>query len=152
MRIGCPVKLHSDPMSKLFRCLCYKVKGNQQSQRKSATSYHPQGNAMTERKNWTIEECLSEYIGQYQNELTKILPLAMMAYRSSMHSVTKYSPVYVVLGFPMSLSVDCIYSTTHRIICNTKRLCFHNETETTRNASLDARIYGFRTKTPEDLL
>ena len=34
-----------------------------------------------------------------------------MAYRSSIHSVKKYSPAYVVLGFPLSLPVDCIHST-----------------------------------------
>ena len=34
-----------------------------------------------------------------------------MVYRSSIHCVTKYSPAYVVLGFPLSLPIDCIYST-----------------------------------------
>ena len=71
-----------------------------------------QGKAMIARKNWTIEECLSKYIGQYQHEWTKSLLLAMMAYRSSIHSVTKYKPAYVVLGFPLSLPIDCIYSPT----------------------------------------
>ena len=34
-----------------------------------------------------------------------------MAYQSSIHSVTKYSPAYVLLGFLLSIPIDCIYST-----------------------------------------
>ena len=111
VRFGCPVNLHSDQgsnfMSKLFCRLCSELG----IQRTSTTSYHPQRNTMIERTNQTIEECLSKYIGQYQHEWTNFLPLAMMAYRSSIHSVTRYSPAFVVLGFPLSLPIDCIYST-----------------------------------------
>ena len=39
-----------------------------------------------------------------------------MAYRSSIHSVTKYSPANVVLDFPLSLPIDCIYSTPQTAI------------------------------------
>ena len=111
VRLSCLVNLHSDQgsnfMSKLFRRLCSELG----IQKTSTTSYHPQGNAMIERTNRTIEECLSKYIGQYQHEWTNFLPLAMMAYRSSIHSATRYSPAFVVLGFPLSLPIDCIYST-----------------------------------------
>ena len=39
-----------------------------------------------------------------------------MAYQSSIHCLTKYSPTYVVLGFPLSLPIDCIYSTPQTAI------------------------------------
>ena len=39
-----------------------------------------------------------------------------MAYRSSIHSVTRYSPAFVVLGFPLSLPIDCNYSTPQTTI------------------------------------
>ena len=99
-------------MSKLFCSLCSEVG----IQRTSTVSYNPQRSAMIERTNRTIEECLSKYIGQYQHEWTKFLPLAMMAHRSSNDSVTKYSPAYVVLCFPLSLPIDCIYSTPQTAI------------------------------------
>ena len=47
---------------------------------------------------------------------TNFRPLAMMAYPPSIHCVTKYSPAYVVLGFPLSLPIDCIYSTPQTAI------------------------------------
>ena len=40
----------------------------------------------------------------------------MMAYRSSIHSVTRYSPAFVVLGFTLSLPIDCNYSTPQTTI------------------------------------
>ena len=52
------------------------------------------------------------HIGQYQHEWTNFLLLAMMSYRSSNHSVTRYSPTFVVLGFPLPLPIDCIESTS----------------------------------------
>ena len=96
VRFG-PVKLYSDQesnfMSKYVRSLCSEIR----IQWTTTTSYQTQGNAMIERTNRTIEECLSKYIGQYQNEWTKFIRLAMIAYRSSIQSVTKYSAAYVVL-------------------------------------------------------
>ena len=116
VRFGCPVNLHSDQgpnlISQLFRGLCSELG----SQRTSTASYHPQGNAVFERTNRKIEECLSKYIGQNQHEWTNFLPLARMAYRSSIHCVTKYSPAYVVLGFPLSLPIDSIKSTPQTAI------------------------------------
>ena len=37
----------------------------------------------------------------------------MMVYRKSIHSVKKYSPAHVVLGFPLFLPIDCIYRKPH---------------------------------------
>ena len=66
---------------------------------------------MIERTNWTTEECRSKYTGQCQNEWSKFLPLKMTAYWLAVHSVTKDSPAFVVLGSLLSLPNDCIYST-----------------------------------------
>ena len=60
-----------------------------------------------------------KYIGQYQHEWTKFLPLAMMAIRSSIHSVKTHRPAFVLLGFSLSLPIDNIYSTTQTAICAT---------------------------------
>ena len=115
VRFGCPVNLHSDQGSNFMSKLFGSIGSELGIQRTSTTSYHPQGNAI-ERTNRTIEECFSKYIGQYQHDWTNFLPLAMMAHRSSIHSVTRYSRAFVVLGFPLSLPIDCIYSTPQTTI------------------------------------
>ena len=67
----------------------------------STTSYNPQGNAMIDGRNRTLEECLYQYVGQYQYEWTTDLPLEMMAYRSSIHGLTRDSSAYEVFVFPL---------------------------------------------------
>ena len=63
---------------------------------------------MIERTNQTKEDRPSKYIDQHQHGWTKFVPLAVMAYRSSIRSLTKYSPAIVVLGYPLSLPIDSI--------------------------------------------
>ena len=108
---GCPANLHSDKgsnfMSNLFKNMCKELGIN----RTSTTAYHPQGNAKIERSNRKIEESLAKYVGEHHNTWSDYLPLVMMAYRSSIHSVTKYSPFYLLFGQSCSLPIDCMYQT-----------------------------------------
>ena len=59
-RFGCPANLHSDKgsnfMSNLFKNLCKELG----IARTSTTSFHPQGNAIMERTNRTVEDCLAK--------------------------------------------------------------------------------------------
>ena len=66
---------------------------------------------MIERTNRTIEESLAKYVGDYHNTWSNYLSLVMMAYRSSIHSVTKYSPFYLLFGRSCALPIDCMYQT-----------------------------------------
>ena len=61
---------------------------------------------MRERTNRKIGEGLAKYASEHHN----YLPLVMMAYRSSIHSVTKYSPFYL-FGRSCALPIDCMYQT-----------------------------------------
>ena len=110
-RFGCAANLHSDKgsnlMSNLFKNMCKELGIN----RTATTAYHPQRNAMIERTNRTIEESLAKYVGEHHNTWSDYLPLVMMAYRSSIHSVTKYSPFYLLFGRPCALPIDCMYQT-----------------------------------------
>ena len=112
-RFGCPVNLHSDKgtnfMSELFREHC-RIMG---TQRTSTTSFHPEGNAMVERTKRTLEESIPKYVSEHQHDRKNYLQLVMMAYRSSVHAVTKYSPTYVIFGTPLKLPIDCMYETRH---------------------------------------
>ena len=78
-RFGCPANLHSDKGSNfilyLFKNMC-SVLG---IDRTSTTSYHPQGNAMIERSDKTIEEALSINVGENHNDWAKYFQTVMMA-------------------------------------------------------------------------
>ena len=103
---GCPSDLHSDKggnlMPNLFKNLC-KVLG---TNRTSTTANAPQGKGMIAGTNRTIEESLVKYLGEYHNNWSDYLPLAMMAYRSTPNSVTKYSPFYLLFGLSCALTVQ----------------------------------------------
>ena len=94
-------------MSNLFKNMCKELGIN----RTSTTAYHLQGNAMIERTNRTIEESLVKYVDEHPNTWSDYLPLVMMAYRSSIHYVTKYSPFYLPFGRSCALPIDCMYQT-----------------------------------------
>ena len=80
--------------------------------RTSTTSYRPQGNSMIERTNRTIEKTLSKFVGENHTDWAKYLQTVMMAYRSSIHAVTKYNLYYLIFGRPCSLPKDCMYETS----------------------------------------
>ena len=93
-------------MSKQLCNLC----SNLGIQRTSITPCYKQRKAKTERPNWKTKESLSEYIGQNRHVLPNSSPLAMMAERSLIHSITKYRLAYMTLGCALSLHIDCICS------------------------------------------
>ena len=97
----------SNFMSDLFKNRCKELGTN----RTSITIYHPQVNKMIERTNRTIEEILAKHVGENHKTWSDYLPLVMMAYRSSIHSVTKYSPFYFLFGQSCALPTDCMYQT-----------------------------------------
>ena len=110
-RFGCPANLYSDKgsnfMWNLFKNMCKELGINTTS----TTAYHLPGNAMIERTNRTIKESLAKYVSEHHITWRDYLSLEMMAYRSSIHSVTKYSPFYLLFGQPCELPIDCMYQT-----------------------------------------
>ena len=66
---------------------------------------------MIECNNRTIEESLAKYMGEHHNTWTDYLPQVMMAYRSSIYSVTKNSQFYLPFGQSCALPIDCMYQT-----------------------------------------
>jgi hypothetical protein len=74
------------------------------------TAYHPQTNAHAERFNRYLAAALSLYVNPSQRDWDLYLPAAIMAYRSSVHDVTKFSPYYLLYGriprLPYDVALD----------------------------------------------
>lgn len=105
-RYGVPRSLHSDQgrnfESLLFKELCRLLQIN-----KSRTSpYHPQSDGLIERFNRTLLSMLSLFVDNNQTNWDKLLPYVMMAYRSSLHASTGFTPYKVLFGQEMVLPVD----------------------------------------------
>lgn len=105
-RLGAPRVIHTDQgrnfESKLFTEVCRLL--NIHKTRTSA--YHPQSDGMIERFNRTLAFMLSFFVDDNQTNWDTLLPYVMMAYRSSVHSSTGFTPYKVVFGQEIVLPVD----------------------------------------------
>lgn len=105
---GVPRQLHSDKgsnfESKLFTEVC-KLLGIDKTR---TTTNRPQSDGMVERMMKTIKEMLKSFIDKNHKNWDELLPLLMMAYRSSIHESTGVSPSRMMLGREITLPVDLV--------------------------------------------
>jgi len=73
------------------------------------TPYHLENGGMIERMNRTLQGMLAKYVAYNQRDWDEHLPLVMMAYRSSVHASTQYTPFYLLFGHEVRLPVDVMF-------------------------------------------
>ena len=95
---GVPMQLHTDLgsnfESKVFKEVC-KLLGIDKTR---TTVRRPQSDGMVERANRSIQNMMSSYISDKQDDWDEHLPLLMLAYRSSVHESTGVSPALMMFG------------------------------------------------------
>jgi len=69
----------------------------------ATTSYHHASNGMLERWHKYLHTALSHYINAANTNWDTIAPFFLMAHRAQPHSVTGYSPFYLLHGREMQL-------------------------------------------------
>ena len=101
-----PLQLHTDFgsnfESKVFQEVCsllaiYKTR---------TTVRRPQSDGMVEMANRSIQNMISSCISDKQDDWDEIIPLLMLAYRSSIHETTGVSPEMMMFGRELTLPVD----------------------------------------------
>lgn len=109
VRYGVPFTVHSDQRrqyeSILFETLCKVV----HIKKTWTTPYHPQNDGMVERFNKTLVTMLSAYVNVHHSDLDEHLPYVMMAYRTSLHETTGFTPNQLMLGREVSTPLDIMY-------------------------------------------
>ena len=73
------------------------------------TSFHPQSNSVIECMNRTLLNMLTKSIHKQQANWSHFLPFVLMAYRSSAHESTGFTPIRPVLGNEVLLLLDLMY-------------------------------------------
>uniref|UniRef100_A0A3B4WPR7 Integrase catalytic domain-containing protein n=1 Tax=Seriola lalandi dorsalis TaxID=1841481 RepID=A0A3B4WPR7_SERLL len=103
-RFGVPRSIHSDQgrnfESTLFRELCRLLKIHKTS------PYHAQSDGLIERFNRILLSMLSLFVEDNQLNWDTLLPYVMLAYRSSVHANTAFTPYKVLFGREIVLPID----------------------------------------------
>ncbi len=74
---------------------------------KPSSSYHSETDGQTERMNRKLEEMLRRYDDQNQSNWDEFLVNVEVAYNSSPHATTTFSPFYLNYGFePKTIPLD----------------------------------------------
>ena len=107
-RFGTPLEIHTDQGREfeagLFRRVC-RLLGIRKTR---TTPFHPQSDGMVERFNRTVKTMLSMFVAENQNDWDEHLPYVLMAYRSSQHESTKFTPNMLMLGREVALPLDVV--------------------------------------------
>ena len=108
-RFGLPRQIHSDQgtqfESRLFKEMCTLF----DIDKTRTTPCHPQSNGLVERFNRTILGMLTKFVSTDRDDWDEKLPFLMMAYRSSEHDTTGYSPNRMMLGRETELPIDLLF-------------------------------------------
>ena len=105
-RFGMPSVIHSDQgrefEKKIMQELCLLCG----SHKTRTTPYHPESDGMVERFNRTLLMMLAMFAGKNRDDWDDLLPAVMMAYRSSVHESTRFSPYRLMFGEECTLPMD----------------------------------------------
>ena len=79
-----------------------------QIQKTRTSPWRPQSDVMVERFNCTIGGMIKQYVKDSQTDCDEFLPLCAMAYNSTVHSSSGYSPNFLMFGREFHLPLDLI--------------------------------------------
>ena len=110
-RFSPPEQLHSDQgrqfQSQLIAEVC-KLLGVRKS---CTTPYHPQSDGMVERFNRTLLNMLATAATEHPFDWESHLRHLCMAYNTSVHPTTGYTPFYLMYGRQVRMPIDVMYGT-----------------------------------------
>ena len=105
-RFGMPSVIHSDQgrgfENNLMQELCLLCGAD----KTRTTPYHPASDGLVERFNRTLPMMLAMFAGENRDDWDDLLPVVMMAYRSSVHESTGFSPYHFLFGEECTLPMD----------------------------------------------
>ena len=105
-RFGMPSVIHSDQgrefENKVMQELCLLCG----SHKTRTTPCHPESDGLVERFNRTLLMMLAMFAGEKKDDWDDLLPAVMMAYHSSVHESTGFSPYPLMFGEECTLPMD----------------------------------------------
>ncbi|CAC5401788.1 unnamed protein product [Mytilus coruscus] len=107
-RYGIPRQIHTDRgaqfTSQWFKEICDAFRID----KTFTTALHPQSDGLVERFNRTVEDMLSKVVSRDQKNWDEVLPMVMLAYRTSEHDSTGQTPSMMMFGREAELPIDLL--------------------------------------------
>ena len=107
-RFGCFEGLHSDQGANVdgavFKGLCDLI----EAAKTRTTPYHPQGDGQVERLNKSLVKILSKLISDHRRDWADFVPKAVLAYNTSVHESTGFTPYRLMFGREAILPLDAL--------------------------------------------
>ena len=107
-RFGCFEGLHSDRGANVdgavFRGLCDLI----EAVKTRTTPYHPQGDGQVERLNKSLVKILCKVVSAHHRDWSDYVPKALLAYNTSRHESTGYTPYRLMFGREARLPIDAV--------------------------------------------
>ena len=116
-RFSPPEQLHSDQGRQFEADLLKEVCTLLQIHKTRTTAYHPHCNGLVERFNRTLLDMLSTAVKDHKMDWDQCIRRVCLAYNSSVHASTGYSPFYLMYGRQVNLPVDLMYGSTPHEAC-----------------------------------
>ena len=110
-RFSPPEQLHSDQGRQFESDLVKEICELLQIRKTRTTPYHPQCNGMVERFNRTLLDMLSTAVDNHQADWQQHIRKLCLAYNSSVHSSTGFTPFFLMFGRQAKLPIDLMYGT-----------------------------------------
>ena len=105
-RFGMPSVIHSDQGREFENKIMQELFLLGGAHKTRTTPYHPESDGMVERFNRTLLMMLAMFAGKNRDDWDDLLPAVMMAYRSSVHESTGFSPYRLMFGEECTLPMD----------------------------------------------
>ena len=107
-RFGCFESLHSDQGANadgaVFMGLCDLI----DAAKTRTTPYHPQGDGQVERLNKSLVKILCKLISDHRRDWADLVPKAVLAYNTSVHESTGFTPYRLMFGREAILPLDAV--------------------------------------------
>ena len=110
---GCPERLVSDKGGQFVGKLAHALYRYMRIRKQATSAYHPQANGLCERMNGTIVQGLKTMAEDHPEDWDKELPWFLLAYRTTMHSVTQCTPFELVHARSARLPSDVMMRQYH---------------------------------------
>jgi len=108
---GVPESYHSDQGRQFEAEVCQELCVLLGIYKSRTTPYHPQGNGMVERFNKTLKNMIAKVTREHGKDWDLQLGPVALAYNSSVHESTNYSPFYLMHGREPRIPADVVYGT-----------------------------------------